>query len=123
MAKGQRSRSQVVPGGIAETLGGKRVEGQTVPGQYIDQYAVDPLDDSRVSYQTVISSNVHSYGYKPETHTLFIRFLNKDKSSWESRYAYLDVPVRTLLDFGRASSKGQFVHYRLIPGYECKGPL
>lgn len=46
-----------------------------------DPYFKDPLDDGRVSYTPVISSNVHSIGYKVETHTLFVRYQDKRNPS------------------------------------------
>ena len=75
-----------------------------------DPYLSDPLDDGRVAYTPVVSSNVHSVGYKVETHTLFVRFKDhRGGGEWGSKYAYLGVPSHLYLDLLRAGSKGTFL--------------
>jgi hypothetical protein len=92
------------------------------PMPITDPYLTDPLDDGRVSYTQVIgSSNVHSVGYKVETHTLFVRFLDKTNgTAWGSIYAYLEVPSTLYLDVLRASSKGQFLNAQIKTTYRHK---
>lgn len=87
-----------------------------------DPYLTDPLDDGRVTYTQVIgSSNVHSVGYKVETHTLFVRFLDKTNgTAWGSKYAYLDVPSSLYLDLLRAGSKGTFLGANVKTAYRFK---
>lgn len=86
-----------------------------------DPYLTDPLDDGRVAYTPVISSNVHSIGYKVETHTLFVRFKDaKSPGTWGSVYAYLNVPSGLYLDVMRAGSKGTFLNAQVKPIYKFK---
>lgn len=76
---------------------------------------MDPLDDAGVSYAPVSSSNVHSVGYRVETRTLFVRFLDKPGGDWGSIYAYLGVPSHVYLDLLRADSKGTHLN-RAVKG-------
>jgi len=79
---------------------------------------MDPLDDSGVFYTRVDSSNVHSVGYKVETHTLFVRFIDhRNRSEWGSLYGYLDVPSHVYLDLLRSTSKGIFLHQNVKGRY------
>lgn len=87
---------------------------------YEDPYLSDPLDDGRVNYTPVISSNVHSIGYKVETHTLFVRFKDKASANWGSIYAYLEVPSALYLDLLRAGSKGEFLGAYVKPAFAFK---
>lgn len=88
---------------------------------FIDPYLTDPLDDGRVTYTPVVSSNVHSIGYKVETHTLFVRFQDHTSpGNWGSIYAYLDVPSSLYLDVMRAGSKGTFLNAQVKPVYKFK---
>jgi hypothetical protein len=86
-----------------------------------DPYLSDPLDDGRVTYTPVASSNVHSVGYKVETHTLFVRFKDaKSPGEWGSKYAYLGVPSHLYLDLLRAASKGTFLNGAVKGVYRYK---
>lgn len=86
-----------------------------------DPYESDPLDDGRVTYQPVASSNVHSVGYKVETHTLFVRFQDaQSPSEWGSIYAYLDVPSFLYLNLLQAGSKGGFLNAQIKGAYAYK---
>lgn len=79
---------------------------------------MNPLDDLDVSYTRVESSNVHSVGYKVETHTLFVRFLHRtNRSDWGTTYAYLDVPSYIYLDMLRATSKGKYLNAQVKGRY------
>ena len=52
----------------------------------------------------VVSSNVHSVGYDPNTHTLEVEFLSGGV------YQYYGVSQNLYDQMMRASSKGQFLH-------------
>lgn len=68
--------------------------------------------------ETPQSSNVHSFGYDIDAHTLYIRF--KDRSKEKPRpqapgpiYAYYNCPPELFLKMYRAPSKGKFIWDRL----------
>jgi hypothetical protein len=61
--------------------------------------------------QTVSSSNVRAVGYDAGTQTLEVEFLNGGV------YQYYSVPEQVHVQFMRAASKGQFLHYYIKNRY------
>lgn len=66
------------------------------------------------------SSQLHAYGYDPETNTLEIQF--KSKSGPGSRYRYANVDREMFNAFEAAESKGRFFGEHIKP-YKDKFPF
>jgi len=60
----------------------------------------------------VVSSNIASIGYDPESLILEVEFLNG------SVYQYFDVPQQVYIDFINAESKGRFLWQYIRDVYE-----
>jgi hypothetical protein len=62
------------------------------------------VDDDKVEYQKVGSSNLDRVGYDPESENLWIWF----KGSPPRRYVYYHVPPRVFAELMAAESKGKY---------------
>ncbi len=65
--------------------------------------------DEGVVYTQVSSSNIHSIGYRPDNHTLFIRFKDKVTGEVKSRYVYYNVYTEIYRDLMAADSHGKYL--------------
>lgn len=63
------------------------------------------------------SSNIHSFGYDPETATLAVRFLAKDRQSPGDLYHYAGVEPRHHVEMSKDDvSVGSYLHHNVIKG-------